>query len=605
MSNISPDIVRNFPTSPGVYQMLSAEGKVIYVGKARNLKRRVSSYFRLRPNDIKTAVLMSQVADIQITITASETEALLLEANLIKEHRPRYNISYRDDKSYPYLFLSLGEDFPRLDFHRGAKRLAGRYFGPFPSASAVRDNLALTQKLFKLRQCSDNFFRHRSRPCLQYQIQRCTAPCVNYVTKEAYDVQVQHALLFFEGKNEEIIADLMRKMEQAADVMEYEKAAAYRDEIALLRKIQEQQTMVSETGNIDVIGISTQADEAAIVIMFVRNGRVLGNKVFFPKMLLSMSREEVLSAFIPQYYLNPLHGEEPIERIVVSQPLADKDWIQEALQEILKRKVMLTDRKLAIYRQWQKMVDTNASFMLSQHLAKHNKVTAQLEALQKALHIANPVQRMECFDISHTSGTAAVASCVVFNDQGPLSSDYRRFNIGEITPGDDYAALRQALTRHYTHLKAEEKPLPDLLIIDGGPGQLKQAIEVLEELQVSGVGLMAVSKGPSRKAGLEQLWQPGQKNALRLPEDHPALHIIQMIRDEAHRFAITSHRKRRDKTMTVSTLESLPGIGPKRRRELLRHFGGLQGLRQASVADLMRVPGINEELAKRIFDYFH
>lgn len=598
-------LIKDFPTQPGVYQMLNEEGKVIYVGKARNLKRRVSSYFRLRPNDIKTAVMMSQVADIHITITASENEALLLEANLIKEHKPRYNILYRDDKSYPYLFLSIGEDFPRLDFHRGAKRHAGKYFGPYPSAGAVRENLALIQKIFKLRQCSDNFFQHRSRPCLQYQIQRCTAPCVNYVTKQAYAEQVQHALLFFAGKNEEIIADLLQKMERSADMLEYEKAAAYRDEIGLLRKIQEQQSMVSDNGNIDILGTAEQMGEIAIIVMFVRNGRLLGNKAFFPQMPLTASIEEALSAFIPQYYLNPLHGEEPIERIVVSHLLPDKEWIQNALTEVLKRKIAITDRKLAIYKQWQKMADNNASFVLSQHLAKHNKITAQLEALQKALELANPIQRMECFDISHISGTSTVASCVVFNDQGPFTNDYRRFNIKDVTPGDDYAALRQALTRHYTRIKAEEKPLPDLLIIDGGPGQLKQAIEALEELQVSGVSLMGVSKGPSRKPGLEQLWRAGHKTPLHLPDDHPALHVIQMIRDEAHRFAITAHRKKRAKLMTISALESVEGIGPKRRRDLLRHFGGLQGLRQASVADIMRAPGISEELAKRIFDYFH
>lgn len=598
-------IIQDLPTKPGVYQMLNADGKIIYVGKARNLKRRVSSYFRPRPNDIKTAVMMAQVVNIQVTITASENAALLLESNLIKEHRPRYNILYRDDKSYPYLFLSVGDDFPRLDFHRGAKRLTGRYFGPFPSASAVRENLALIQKIFKLRQCSDNFFNHRTRPCLQYQIQRCTAPCVNYVTKEAYAEQVQHTLLFFAGKNEEIIADLMQKMERAADLLEYEKAAAYRDEIGLLRKIQEQQSMVSDKGNLDIIGIAEQAGEVAIVVMFVRNGRLLGNKAFFPQMPLEAERAEVLSAFIPQYYLNPLHGEEPIERIIMSQPLADKEWIQNALQETLQTKIIITDRKQANYKQWQAMADTNASFVLSQHLAKHNKITAQLEALQKVLELANPIQRMECFDISHTSGKETVASCVVFNDQGPLTSDYRRFNIKDITPGDDYAALRQALSRHYTRLKGEEKPLPDLLIIDGGPGQLKQAVEILEEVQVSGVSLMGVSKGPARKAGLEQLWIAGHKDALRLAEDHPALHIIQMIRDEAHRFAITAHRKKRAKLMTASSLEAVEGIGPKRRRDLLRHFGGLQGLRQASVADLMRVSGISEELAKRIFDHFH
>jgi len=597
--------IKTLPTKPGVYQMLNAEGKVIYVGKARNLKRRVSSYFRLRQNDVKTAVMMSQVVDIQVTITASENEALLLESNLIKELRPRYNILYRDDKSYPYLFLSIGEEFPRLDFHRGAKRLLGKYFGPYPSAGAVRDNLALIQKLFKLRQCSPNFFQHRTRPCLQYQIQRCTAPCVNYVSKEAYAEQVEHVLLFFAGKNEEIMVDLIQKMEQAADQLEYEKAAAYRDEIALLRKIQEQQSVISDHGNIDILGIAEQLGEVAIVVMFVRNGRLLGNKTFFPQMPLSSSKQEVLSAFIPQYYLNPLHGEDPVEHIVVSHPLSDKEWIQNALQETLQRKIGITDRKQAIYKQWQEMADTNAGYILSQHLAKHNKITAQLAALQKVIGLTNPIQRMECFDISHTGGQATVASCVVFNDQGPLSSDYRRFNITDITPGDDYAALRQAICRHYTHLKEEEKSLPDLLIIDGGAGQLQQALEALEEVQVSGVNVMAVSKGPSRKPGLEQLWFPHHRQAVRLPEDHPALHIIQMIRDEAHRFAITSHRKKRAKLLTLSSLESIEGIGPKRRRELLRHFGGLQGLRQASVADLMRVAGIREELARRIFDFFH
>lgn len=599
------NLAKNLPSQPGVYQMINAEGKVIYVGKARNLRRRVSSYFRLRPNDVKTAVMMSQVVDIQVVLTASENEALLLEANLIKEKRPRYNILYRDDKSYPYLFLSIGSDFPRLDFHRGAKRLQGRYFGPYPSAGAVRENLALIQKIFRVRQCTDNFFQHRSRPCLQYQIQRCTAPCVNYVTKEAYAEQIDHVLLFLAGKNEEIIADLMRKMEVAADALEYEKAAALRDEIALLRKIQEQQSVVSDAGNIDILGVAEQLGQIAIVVMFVRHGRLLGNKAFFPQMPLSTEPAQALAAFIPQYYFNPIHNEECIERIVVSQPLVDKNWIENALSEALNRKIVITDRKLSLYKQWQKMADTNASFALSQHLAKHNQISAQLEALQKALELANPIQRMECFDISHTSGQATVASCVVFNDQGPLTSDYRRFNIKEVTPGDDYAAIRQALTRHYTNLKAEEKSLPDLLIIDGGPGQLKQAVEVLEELQVSGVYIMAVSKGVSRKPGLEQLWIAGQQNALRLAADNPALHAIQMIRDEAHRFAITSHRKKRAKQMTLSSLEAIEGIGPKRRRDLLRHFGGLQGVRQASVADLTRVAGISEELAQRVFDSFH
>ncbi len=598
-------VPQGLPTQPGVYQMLNSQGKTIYVGKARNLKRRVSSYFRPRANNVKTAVMMAQVCDIQITITASENEALLLEANLIKKLRPRYNILYRDDKSYPYLYLSADDDFPRLDFYRGTKRLPGQYFGPYPSAGAVRENLALIQKLFKIRQCNNTFFAHRTRPCLQYQIQRCTAPCVSYVSKEAYSEQVHHVLMFFDGKNEEIIADLISKMEQAADIKDYERAAVYRDQIALLRKIQEQQSMVSDTGNIDVLGLAQQLDSVAIVVMFIRNGRVIGNKTFFPQMLLDSTPDEVLSAFIPQYYLNPLHGEEPIEKVVVNHHLPEKNWIENALQENLKRKINIVDKKEALYKQWTTMAETNANYMLNQHLAHHNKLNLQLELLQKTLNLSNNIQRIECFDISHTSGESTVASCVVFNDQGPLTSDYRRFNISNITPGDDYAALKQALSRHYTRIKAEEKPLPDLLIIDGGAGQLKQAQEVLEELQVSGVCLLAVSKGVTRKAGLEQLWLTDQKESLRLPENHLALHLIQSIRDEAHRFAITSHRKRRAKTMTFSSLEQIEGIGPKRRRELLRHFGGLQGLRQASVIDLMRVSGVSEELAKRIFDYFH
>lgn len=599
------DLNRDFPTQPGVYQMINAEGQVIYVGKAKNLKKRISSYFRPRAADRKTSIMVAQIADIQVTITANEVEALLLEANLVKEHRPRYNILLRDDKSYPYLFLSSGEEFPRLDFHRGPKRQQGHYFGPYPHAGAVRENLALIQKLFKVRQCSNNFFQHRTRPCLQYQIQRCTAPCVGYVTPEAYAEQVQHTLLYFSGKNEEIITDLTSKMENAAHFFQFEKAAYYRDQIALLRKLQGQQSMVSEEGNVDILGMAAQADNVAIVVVFVRHGRVIGNKAFFPRIPLEEGRKQALPTFILQYYLNPLHGEDPIERIVTSQSLTDKEALQTALQESLQRKIIITDRKQAIFRQWQMMADTNASYALSQHLAKQNKIAAQLEALQKALHLSNPIQRMECFDISHTSGEAAVASCVVFNDQGPLTSDYRRFNIKDIQPGDDYAALRQALSRHYFHLKSEEKELPDLLVIDGGPGQLKQATEVLEELQVSGVNLLAISKGPSRKAGLEQLWIGGHKTSLRLAEDSPALHVLQIIRDEAHRFAITSHRKKRGKLGLTSSLESIEGIGPKRRRDLLRYFGGLQGVQQAGVGDLTKVAGISEELAQRIYDHFH
>lgn len=549
--------------------------------------------------------MLSQVVDVQITLTSSANEALLLEDNLVKQLKPRYNILLRDDKSYPYLFLSSEEDFPRLDFHRGAKKKAGHYYGPYPSAGAVRDNLALIQKLFKLRQCSNNFFSHRSRPCLQYQIQRCTAPCVNYVTVADYSQQVEHARLFLAGKNEQIVANLADKMEKAAGEQSYERAAYFRDQIATLRKIQEQQSMVSDDGHIDILGISTSMNEIAIAVLFVRHGRLIGHKTFFPKTLLVFQAAEALSAFIPQYYLNPMHNEEPIERIITIHRLPDKEWIQNALAESLQHKIMITDRKMSQFKQWQTMADNNAEFALRQHLVQKNKIAAQLEGLQKALGLANPISRMECFDISHTSGESAIASCVVFNDQGPLNSDYRYFNIHDITPGDDYAALRQSLSRHYTRLKSEEKPLPDLLIIDGGQGQLAEALLVLEELQVSGLNVMAVSKGPERKPGMEKLWLAGHKKPLQLPENHLALHVIQMIRDEAHRFAITAHRKKRARISVASPLESIEGIGPKRRRDLLRHFGGLQGLQEASVTEIMRVSGISEALAQRIFDHFH
>lgn len=605
IDGIMKEFKLDFPTQPGVYQMLNSQGQIIYVGKAKNLKKRISSYFRKEHVDRKTAIMVEQIADIQVTITANEVEALLLEDNLVKEHRPRYNILLRDDKSYPYLFLSKDEDFPRMDFHRGPKRQPGYYFGPYPHAGAVRENLALIQKLFKLRQCSNNFFQHRTRPCLQYQIQRCTAPCVGYVTIEAYGEQVQHTLLYFSGKNEEIIADLTEKMENASQHFQFEKAAHYRDQIALLRKLQGQQSMVSDGGNIDILGMAALGEDVAVVVVFVRHGRVIGNKAFFPRVPLEEGLKQVLPSFILQYYLNPLHGEDPIERIVSSKKVEDKEALQGALEARLQRNILITDRKQAVFRHWQAMADINAAYALSQHQAKHNKIATQLEALRKELHLPNPISRIECFDISHTSGEAAVASCVVFNDQGPLTSDYRRFNIKDIQPGDDYAAIRQALSRHYFYLKSEERPLPDLLVIDGGQGQLRQAIEVLEELQVSGVNLLAISKGPSRKAGLEQLWMGGQKTSIRLPENSSALHILQTIRDEAHRFAITSHRRKRGKIGLTSTLESIEGIGPKRRRDLLRYFGGLQGIQQAGVADLMKVNGISEELAQRIYDHFH
>lgn len=605
MSTDLKEKVKKLSTRPGIYQMLNARGVILYVGKARNLKSRVGSYFRKNLDSAKTAALMSQVADFEVTITGSENEALLLESNLIKKHRPRYNVLLRDDKSYPYLYLSTHQDFPRLDFYRGAKSLPGRYFGPYPNAGAVRENLALIQKLFKLRQCSDSFFRSRSRPCLQYQIKRCTAPCVSYVTKSEYQVQVAHAILFLEGKNSKIIDALTQKMEAASQALEYEQAAHYRDQLIRLRKLTTKQYITGDKGDIDVIGAAQKMGNVAVSILFIRKGRLIGHRAFFPNTPAGTTLQHALNEFIPQYYLSPLRGDAVVERVVMSELLPDRVWIQNALRERLGHKFSITDRRLEKYRRWQALAKTNAEFALSQHLTEKSSVINRLSALQTALKLPNPISRIECFDVSHTQGELTVASCVVYGEQGALNKDYRRFNIKGIAPGDDYAALNQALKRRYIRLKEEGQALPDMIIIDGGKGQLKQAIDVLEELQVSGVVLLAVAKGPSRKPGFEQLFLAGNEQAIRLPDDSLALHLIQFIRDEAHRFAITAHRAKRAKKRAKSPLENIEGIGAKRRRDLLRYFGGLQELQKANIAEIAKVPGISEKLAKKIYDTLH
>ncbi len=608
MVSINPSLkqkTKNLCNQPGVYQMLDAQGRVIYVGKARQLKKRVSSYFRSNLESTKTKALMAQVVDIQITITESENEALLLELNLIKRFKPRYNILLRDDKSYPYLYLSTHDNFPRLDFYRGAKTLPGRYFGPFPSAGAVRENLVLIQRLFKLRQCSNYFFQSRTRPCLQYQIDRCTAPCVNYVTKEAYQEQVRLAILFLEGKNEKIIEDLTDKMEQVAAQLKFEEAARFRDQVVQLQRLHTQQSITGEQGNIDVCGIAESMGYFAISILSIRAGRLIGHHSFLPKVPAATDREEVLAEFIPQYYLSSQRGEIKIERVILTEKLSDKEWIQSALREKLGYPLIISDQKKSIYRQWQAIAKRNAEFSVAQHVAQKNGFIYKLEALQKSLQLPNPVERLECFDVSHTMGQETVASCVVFNNQGPMKDDYRRFNITDITPGDDYAALSQAVTRRYKRLKAEEKNLPDLILIDGGLGQLHQASKVLEELQVSGVVLAAIAKGPGRKPGLEKIFIFGRKEVLQLEPSDPGFHFLQFIRDEAHRFAITTHRNRRNKKTLESPLEKIEGIGPKRRREILNFFGGLQELKKATVGEIAKVSGISQSLAKRIYDSLH
>lgn len=593
----------SLPTQPGIYEILDESGNILYVGKARNLKKRVASYFQRKISDPKIRALLDQAHDIKITITHSENEALLLENNLIKRLKPRYNVLLRDDKSYPYLFLSAHADFPRIDLHRGPKRAKGQYFGPYPSAGSVRETLTLLQKLFKIRQCSDHFFSMRTRPCLQYYIRRCTAPCVGYVDVPTYQKNVRLAVLFLEGKNAQVIEELALQMEEVSSKMDYEAAARYRDQIISLRRIQERQYVMGEVGDIDVIALVQQMGQICILVLYIRGGRLIGNKSYFPKVPEGTVPEEALSAFIPQYYLDPARGEIIPKRVIINLKLEDRHWIESALSEQLHQKITIVDEVRGQQRQWLNLAITNAKHALHSHLAGKINFYQRFESLQTELQLPNMPQRIECFDVSHTMGEATVASCVVFDTDGPVKKDYRRFNIKGITKGDDYGALAQALTRRYTRLKEGEYPLPDILMIDGGKGQLSVAAAVLEELQVTGVAILAIAKGAERKPGLETLYLSGRDTPIHLSADSMALHLLQQIRDEAHRFAIVGHRKLRAKAHTHSPLENIPGIGPRRRRELLRQFGGLQELKRASVEDLAAIPGINRELAQRIFDF--
>ncbi len=587
-------------TRPGVYQMLDASGGILYVGKARNLKKRVSSYFRSSGLAPKTAALMSHVASIEVITTHTENEALILESNLIKKHRPRYNILLRDDKSYPYIYLSAQQKFPQLGLHRGARKGKGRYFGPYPSAGAVRESLRLMQKLFPVRQCEDGFFRNRTRPCLQYQIERCTAPCVELVSPERYAEDVRHAVLFLEGKSGEVIEELVEKMEQAAAELRYEEAALLRDQISSLRRIQEKQYISGERGNLDVVAVALQSGSASIQLFNFRHGQNLGSRSYFPKNVQGQSEAEVLYAFLAQHYLD----HQPPAEVLVSHPPEQLELLQEVLSEQSGHKVVIRHQLRSDRARWMKMAQENAELSLNSRLSHAASAVVRVEALQDALQLDQLPQRMECFDISHTMGEETVASCVVFEDGVPLKSDYRRFNIESITGGDDYAAMRQALERRYTRLKKGEGKMPDLLLIDGGPGQCAQAHAVLEELQVEGVPILGVAKGPDRREGQEKLFLDGAA-ARTLSADTPALLLIQQIRDEAHRFAITGHRQRRAKKRNRSPLEGIAGVGPKRRQQLLSHFGGLQEVARAGVEDLAAIPGINREIAQRIYDRFH
>ncbi len=601
LSSFDPRTFLNTLTAlPGVYRMLDQRGATLYVGKARNLKQRVASYFRENQASARIRSLVSGIYAIEVTVTHTETEALLLESTLIKQLQPRYNILLRDDKGYPYIHVT-GGDFPRLTLHRGAKRTPGRYFGPYPSANAVRDTLNLLQKTFRLRQCDDPFFRARSRPCLQYQIKRCTAPCVGLTDAEGYRRQLGDALLFLEGKSGQLVDELAQRMETAAAALDFEIAATYRDQIAELRQIQQRQHVEGESGDLDVIACAVQGGQACVQVLVFRGGRLLGNRAFFPRLPEPDAAGAVLAAFLAQYYLDKAIPAE----LLVSHPPDEATLLAQALQERTGQRVAITVRVRGERARWLDMAQHNADQALTARLSSQAGMRQRLAALREALGIDHDLTRLECFDISHTQGEATVASCVVFGAEGPLKSDYRRYHIEGVTPGDDYAALHQALTRRYVRLRDEQGSLPDILFIDGGKGQLAQAQAVLETLSVTGVMMIGIAKGPERKPGLETLYLLEGNRPLILPADSAALHLAQQIRDEAHRFAITGHRQRRAKARTASALDEIPGIGPKRRQALLRQFGGLKQLTQAGVEDLAQADGVSAALAQRIYDAFH
>ena len=597
----SARFLESVSSAPGVYRMLDARGELLYVGKARSLKKRLASYFRASEDNPKTLAMRGQITDIQVTVTHTETEALLLENNLIKQHRPRYNVVLRDDKSYPYIRLDDSQSFPRLTLYRGRRKEAGRYFGPYPSAYSARETVNLLQKLFMLRQCNDAFFRNRSRPCLQYQIKRCSAPCVGLISEEAYRRDTENAALFLQGKTGEVVDAMVARMEDASARTDYELAARYRDQIASLRKTAAHQSIEGDGGDYDVVAAAGRAGAACVLVMFVRAGRHLGNQAFYPRVSGDEPTTELIDAFLPQYYL----GREIPPDIILAEPVEDADLVAEALTSQAGHGVTVRSEVRGERRRLQEMARVNAEQALALRLAMDAGMRKRFEALQEVLELEQMPTRLECFDISHTMGEGTVASCVVFDTEGPRKSDYRRFNIEGIEGGDDYAAMRQALTRRYTRLMKGEGRVPDILFIDGGKGQLHEAEKVLEELQVEGVLLASVAKGPTRRPGLEQLFLSGREAPLILPQDSPALHLIQQIRDEAHRFAITGHRQRRAKARNTSPLEEVPGLGPKRRQALLKHFGGLQAVTRAGVDDLASVPGVSRELAQRIYGLFH
>jgi len=582
--------VAGLPNLPGVYRMLGKGGEALYVGKARDLKKRVGSYFNKSVASPRIEMMLSQVASIEVTATRSEGEALLLENNLIKSLAPRYNILFRDDKSYPYLEIT-GHRYPRLGFHRGAKDRRNRYFGPFPHAYAVRESIQLLQRVFRLRTCEDTVFENRSRPCLLHQIQRCTAPCTGKIAPEPYAEDVANAILFLEGREDDVIGKLNERMNLASEAQRYEEAATYRDRVRALSRVQARQYIESNRGvDADVVACVVEGGIACVNLVMIRGGRHVGDRSFFPSNAEGAAPAEVIAAFLEQHYL-----EQPAPGLIISAE--NMDFSSEGIHVVTPSH---GERRV-----WLDMACKNAELAIAQRVRDRATQEGRLVALREALGLPEGAQRIECFDISHTMGEATVASCVVYDRQQMQKSEYRRFNIRDIAPGDDYAAMRQVLQRRYERASAESGRIPDLVLIDGGKGQVGVAAAVLHDLGLHQVLVVGVAKGPERKPGMEELILEAEGRTLQLAPTHAGLHLVQQVRDEAHRFAVLGHRARRAKARTTSALSEIPGIGAKRRQALLSAFGGLRGVQSAAVDDIAKVEGVSRSLAERIYRHLH
>lgn len=587
--------LRSLPETPGVYRMIGAGEEVLYVGKAKNLKRRVSSYFQKNHPSPRIAMMVARIERVDISVVRSEAEALILENNLIKALKPRYNILFRDDKSYPYIMLS-GDACPRLAYYRGAFEKRVRYFGPYPSSWAARESVNLLQRLFLLRTCENSVFNNRSRPCLLHQIKRCSAPCVNLISAEDYARDVRMATLFLDGRHADVIDTLTHRMQEAADRFAFEEAATFRDQIRALQTVLHKQFVDSgKDEDVDIVVALEAGGLVCVNLAMVRGGRHLGDRPLFPQTVEGLGASDALLAFVERHYLE---HPAPSKLIVDGAPL---ETIRIALEE-LERPPSVVSARFQAEKAWVEMAARNAQLAIEARLRERGRAEVQLEGLQAVLDLPDRPHRIECFDISHTQGEATVASCVVWEGAGMKKSDYRRFNIVGVEPGDDYAAMRQALIRRYEKVAEGGGVRPDLILIDGGKGQVGVASEALVELGLQSIAMIGVAKGEERKAGLEQLVFADGRPPLALGGDHPALHLIQIVRDEAHRFAITGMRARRSKARLSSQLENIPGVGPTRRKRLIQTFGGLDGVRAAAIEDLCRVEGINRKIAELIYN---